>query len=700
MIEKSEIYKWWDVFKNGGDLTEIRILSGNKTWSGYFKDVNTLINCIEPFSNSPHTQIYFTLNHIKEACYGRSQCNKIIQIFREPTTSDVDIDGRTHILIDLDPKRPAGVSSSEEELNYAYLKACDVYNWLMSQGFYEPIVCRSGNGYHVIVPCLIAATPENTETIKKFLQVLSMIFSDEHIDVDEKVFNLARISKLPGTMACKGENTLDRPWRQSMIVHVPSEVKATDIAYFKKVAAMFPEEEKPNRYNNYSSEKFDLVEFLNKHGIGYTTQRVAGGTKYILEHCPFNDQHKHKDAVIFQRDSGAIGFLCFHNSCSGKTWRDVRLLFEPDAYDKDYMPQPQMYKQQMPLQQVAVSTPLVQQQEKGKIWLKMSEIKRPRIDLKDYIPSGIPYIDEKGLGFRRKQVSVWSGFRGCGKSTLLNELILNAAQKGFKSALYTGELPEDMEKQWLYLQASGKQHNKKYGTSDYYYVPDAISSRIDSWIDKYLWTFNNKYGDNFVQISDQVRRLKDEEDIDIVLLDNLMVLNFRELDQDKFERQGTLLQRLNDLAKELDIHIHLVAHPNKSSGFIRIDNISGSGDISNKADNVFLMSRVNTDFINNAKNVMNKFTYQQILDSHCTNVIEIGKFRNKGSLVGHYIQLWFELESSRLKNDIAENIIYNWEDATQLSLNYGDTPLVQQMAQQQQSNGLPFGGSTDEQAPF
>lgn len=699
MIDKAQVYKWWDVFKNGSDLTEIRILSGNKTWSGYFKDVETLLACIEPYSNSPHTQIYFTLNHIKEACYGRSQCNKIIQIFREPTTSDVDIDGRTHILIDLDPKRPAGVSSSNDELNYAYQKAVDIFNWLKSQGFYEPIICMSGNGYHCVIPCLISASPEATETIKKFLQVLSLFFSDEHIEVDEKVFNLARISKLPGTTACKGENTPDRPWRQSQVVYVPSEIKPTDIAYFKKIAAMYPEEEKPNRYNNYSSEKFDLVEFLNKHGIGYTTQRVAGGTKYILDHCPFNDQHKHKDAVIFQRDSGAIGFLCFHNSCSGKTWRDVRLLFEPDAYDRDYTPQPLMYKQPI-IQQPVVTIPIIQQEQKGKIWLKMSEIKRPKIDLKDYIPSGIPYIDEKGLGFRRKQVSVWSGFRGCGKSTLLNMLILNAAQKGYKSALYTGELPEDMEKQWLYLQAAGKQHVRKYGNSDYYYVPDAIASRIDTWIDKFLWTFNNKYGDNFVQISDQVRRLKDEEDIDCVLLDNLMVLNFRELDSDKFERQGALLQRLNDLAKELDIHIHLVAHPNKTSGFIRIDNISGSGDISNKADNVFLLSRVNTDFINNAKPIMNKFTYQNILDSKCTNVIEIGKFRNKGSLVGHYIEFWFELESNRLKNDLAENIIYNWEEAQQLSISYDGTPTVQELMQESKSNGLPFDSNTNNDLPF
>ena len=662
MIDKVQIYKWWDVFKNGKDLTEIRILEGNRTYSGYFKNIDSLIHAIEPFDSNPNVQFYFTLNHIKEGCYSR-RCEKMVSVMRDPTTSDVDIDGRTHILIDLDPIRPAGVSSSDEELGFAYKKAVDIYNFLLSQGFNEPIVCKSGNGYHITIPCQIAATAESTDIIKKFLQVLSITFSDENVEVDEKVFNLARICKLPGTQARKGENTSIRPWRISEIVKVPDEIKPTDIAYFKKIAALYPEEEvKPNRYNGYSSEKFDLVEFLNKHSIGYKAERVAGGTKYILDHCPFNDQHKHKDAVIFQRDSGAIGFICLHNSCADKTWRDVRMFYEPDAYSREYQATAQNYKQNYQQPTIILPQPLLQTADKGKIWLRMSNVKKPKIDPKDYVPSGIPLIDKRGLGFRRGHVTVWTGFRGCGKSSLLNQLILNGAQKGMKNALWTGELTESMVKQWLYLQAAGKRYNRRYGQTDYYYTPDHIAEKIDKWIDKYFCLFNNKYGDNFMQISEQLRQLKDEDGLDSAFLDNLMVLNYRELDQDKFERQGVLLQKLEDLAKELEIHIHLVAHPNKASGFLRVDNISGSGDISNKADNVMILNRVNMDFRNNAPTYIGRATFNEIIESGCTNCIEIAKFRDKGSLVGSFIKLWFEFESNRLKNDIAENVNYNWDD--------------------------------------
>lgn len=676
LMDISQIYQWWDVFKQGKELTEIRIIDGKNTYSGYFKDIETLIKAVEPYDRLP-VQIYFTLNHINEACYGRAQHDKIIFIKKEPTTGDVDIDGRTHILIDLDPKRPSGISASNEELELAHRKAVDVYRYLLTQGFNEPIICKSGNGYHIIIPCSIGLSSETDEIVKKFLQVLSLLFTDDKVEVDEKVSNRARICKLYGVIAKKGENIPERPWRQSAIIKVPKEIKLTDIAYFKKIAAMYPEEEKPNRYNNYSTERFDLVDFLNSHGIGYKTERVAGGTKYILDHCPFNDQHKHKDAVIFQRDSGAIGFICLHNSCSGKTWRDVRLLFEPDAYKREYRQYAQPYKQDYAAPQ---PIPIHKTEEKGEIWLKMSRIEKPKIDLTDFIPSGIPAIDERGLGFKRGFVSVWTGFRGCGKSSLLNMLILNAAQKGFKSALWTGELTSDMAKQWLYLQAAGKQYTKRYAMTDYYYVPDFVSERIDPWMDKYVWLFNNKYGDNFLQIKEQIEELKKEQDIDSVFLDNLMVLNIRELEKEKYDRQAVLLQQLEDLAKGLNVHIHLVAHPHKSFGYLRVDNIGGSGDISNKADNIFIVSRINRDFQNNAKEVIDKYTFEEIVASGCTNVIEIAKFRSKGSLADSFAKLWFELESNRLKNSMSENVNYNWNP----------DPI---------ENDLPFAADVEE-APF
>ena len=67
-MDKSEIYKWWKIFKDEEDLVEIRIL-GKKTFSGYYKDVEKLISDIERFDSDPDEQIYYTLNYINDACY-------------------------------------------------------------------------------------------------------------------------------------------------------------------------------------------------------------------------------------------------------------------------------------------------------------------------------------------------------------------------------------------------------------------------------------------------------------------------------------------------------------------------------------------------------------------------------------------------------------------------------------------------------
>ena len=38
------------------------------------------------------------------------------------------------------------------------------------------------------------------------------------------------------------------------------------------------------------------------------------------------------------------------------------------------------------------------------------------------------------------------------------------------------------------------------------------------------------------------------------------------------------------------------------------------------------------------------------------------QMQGKGAAVDHFIKLWFEKESNRLKDSIAEHIVYGWED--------------------------------------
>ena len=62
---------------------------------------------------------------------------------------------------------------------------------------------------------------ENKETLQKVLQVLDMYFN-EICEIDKSVFNAARITKLYGTTARKGNSSEQRPHRESKVLRAPS----------------------------------------------------------------------------------------------------------------------------------------------------------------------------------------------------------------------------------------------------------------------------------------------------------------------------------------------------------------------------------------------------------------------------------------------------------------------------------------------
>lgn len=48
----------------------------------------------------------------------------------------------------------------------------------------------------------------------------------------------------------------------------------------------------------------------------------SNGTRYVHVNCP-NDA-SHKDAAIIINPDGALGFKCFHDSCSNLNWKAYR----------------------------------------------------------------------------------------------------------------------------------------------------------------------------------------------------------------------------------------------------------------------------------------------------------------------------------------------------------------------------------------
>lgn len=667
----AEAYKWWDVLRDGNQLTEIRLLSNDgRTASGIFDNIDEIVKAIAPYTND--WNLYYTINRLPDDVRGLPQYNKII-VRPKQTCNDNMMVARDYVCIDLDSRRLSGTNATDEQVEFTKKKANEVYQYLVNVGFNPPTVVFSSNGVHMYLRCAMLNNEKNTALVKRFLQALSMMFTDEHTDVDEKVFNCARIMRLPSTYSCKG-NTSDasRPQRLCKFVKI-NENKVNDIAYFEKIAALYPEDVKPSRENNYSTERFDLESFLDKHGIKVTKiEQVAGGKKYVLDHCVFNESHRGKDAVIFQRDSGAISYVCLHNSCSHYTWHDVRLMFEPDAYDrKDYKEFQAKQRRYSP--NVEPFVPQEECEEKGKKWLQMSEIKKVNIEDLLCIPTGYDQLDNKIVGLFAGELTILSGANSSGKTSWLDCLALNAVHKGFKVGVWSGEMQDWRFQNWIMQIAAGKTYSKrKIGFDNLYYVPSQYTEKIASWLNEKLFLYNNNYGNNFKQIFSDIRDLVEREKVQMVIIDNLAALDIDSYDGEKYSKQTKFIIELKEYAKAKNIHIIVVCHPRKQITFLRKDSISGTADLTNIADNVFILHRVGKDFEDRASEFLGSAKALELCSF--SNIIEVAKNRQFG-VVDYFVGLFYEPESRRLKNSVAEHIIYGWEEVgVQSEIEYSETP--------------------------
>lgn len=196
---------------------EIRCLtSSRRIDSGYFDSpahaANALLNVA-----GYYTGIYITPNPLNGDLLARSY-NRITE-WAQDTTMDPHVERRKWILIDFDAKRPTGISSNEAEHQAAIAKARKVSGLLsVIYGWPQPMLNDSGNGCHLMYQIDEPNTEEVRDEIAKFLKCLSAKHSDEQVEVDVVNFNAARIWRLPGTYARKGDSTPDRPHRKARIV--------------------------------------------------------------------------------------------------------------------------------------------------------------------------------------------------------------------------------------------------------------------------------------------------------------------------------------------------------------------------------------------------------------------------------------------------------------------------------------------------
>jgi len=295
---------------------EVRLLRPNGVSVGYFDDWNAALQAVEN-EPSQYKACYFSLNPIKLP--PGIPLNPRSLNPAAGAASDADIECRVSLLIDLDPPRPAGTNSTEAEKQAAREQAERVKEWLISQGWPEPMLADSGNGWHLIFRIFAANDEQATALVKSVLARLHQLFPM----VDPGNFNASRISKLYNSWARKGQHAEERPWRRSCIVSEGSDTVVTE----QQLRALVP-------VSVVTQPKSDdiklagLVGFLDYYSIGVRSEprEVSGGWQVEIE-CPWANEHSddsRRDTVVSFIAGRGYGFNCFHSHCRDRHWRELR----------------------------------------------------------------------------------------------------------------------------------------------------------------------------------------------------------------------------------------------------------------------------------------------------------------------------------------------------------------------------------------
>lgn len=341
MTDANEIIHALRLWFQAGDVFEVRVLDAvsadyrrEHIESGYFdyEHISAVPEALKRLLS--FRGVYVTVNPVNPDLLARA-VNRLRPAGRNPTTADTDIVRRRWLLIDCDPRRASGVSSSNAEHESALAKAREIRDGLSSLGWPDPIMTDSGNGAQLMYRIDLPA--DDGELVRRVIGEIAKA-SSEQVAIDTSVHNPARIWRLPGTMNCKGDSIPERPHRMARILDEPQDIVSVSREQMQDIVSYQSEDTQtdvPDDEWKHTMPAFDLDSWIAQYcpELG-SPQPWKGGRKWIFPVCPFNEAHTNKSAVLIQEPSGAVAFKCHHNGCSGNDWRALRELREPGCYDR------------------------------------------------------------------------------------------------------------------------------------------------------------------------------------------------------------------------------------------------------------------------------------------------------------------------------------------------------------------------------
>lgn len=225
--EIAQVAGWLRLFVEPGQVTELRaidVLQGRfaNTVAGFFDHEHLEDMAREALKlTDDAVGVYFIPNPVHPDMLARA-CNKVKQAKKDEQVADKNIVRRKWLLIDADPNRLEGISSTDSEKAMAWEVIQKARDYLHATCITHSVLSDSGNGYHLL--CRVDLPAADGDMTRSIINDVANKFETEHVKIDRKVFNAARIVKLYGTQSRKGDHVPERPHRLSKVIEERKDV--------------------------------------------------------------------------------------------------------------------------------------------------------------------------------------------------------------------------------------------------------------------------------------------------------------------------------------------------------------------------------------------------------------------------------------------------------------------------------------------
>jgi len=194
--------------------------------------------------------------------------------------------------------------------------------------------------------------------------------------------------------------------------------------------------------------------------------------------------------------------------------------------------------------------------------------------------------------FRKGEVTLWSGQNGHGKSLMTSQIALSIIGQQEKVCIASFEMKpattlQRMARMWIGLNPFTPEFQADEGLK----AIDDLYDQFGEWTNNYLWLYDQMGTANAETVIGMVWYCGKELKINHVFIDNLAKCVKGE---DDYNGQKVFVDELTSVARDYNIHVHLVHHLKKPANENAVpdkhDN-KGSGAITDQVDNVMLVWR-------------------------------------------------------------------------------------------------------------